>query len=350
MFLRIVRFPSFHTWLFIPIILSLTACELTIIFRPASEDEQTGYVEVFTGTLTPSFTPSSTGTEIPILPLPGTPAPSLTLSPTGFSTQTLPTAPPSPTTSPSSTPTPAEVYAIVSGHGGILLGAVHRGQWLDNDAASVRLQGGAHYEIYENSFFWGKSTGSQPFQITSGACSGEWAINLTPAPPTIGNFLALGGNWPFFPRIPQELTAKIEVYQQVISDLLLEQGIENPIVQLTQLLRIDLEGDGADEVIISATFLEGNTPQTGNYSLVVARKAISTGVQNILLKGEFYPFAQPDHIPHRFIVSNFADLNGDGKLELIVDGIQSNTGQTWVFESEPTAITEVLHLPCRTFP
>ena len=61
------------------------------------------------------------------------------------------------------------------------------------------------------------------------------------------------------------------VYRQAAAAILRAHGIAQPHVQLTQVLRVDLDGDGAPEVLVTATYYQdGIAPHAaaGNYSLV----------------------------------------------------------------------------------
>ena len=67
-----------------------------------------------------------------------------------------------------------------------------------------------------------------------------------------------------------------------------QKGFARPEVHITSVLRVDLDGDGQEEVLVSAT-----TPHTLSkitrpyYSLVMLRKIIQGTVKNALLEGQF---------------------------------------------------------------
>jgi hypothetical protein len=78
---------------------------------------------------------------------------------------------------------------------------------------------------------------------------------------------------------------------EAVGDFLKARGIADPKVQITRILRVDLEGDGEEEVLISATnyfckdksdhsaapFPEApiESPRRGSYSIVILRHVLA---------------------------------------------------------------------------
>ncbi|CAA9275251.1 MAG: hypothetical protein AVDCRST_MAG26-3030 [uncultured Chloroflexia bacterium] len=220
------------------------------------------------------------------------------------------------------TPIPGKpVHPIVDGDTGFLMGGVRAGAWLGPSMTSAHLRGGESYRLYTLAGATGQSSGGAPARQTFDPCSWTTSIALTP-PPAAGA-LAVGGDWNARPRASVDLGTQSEVYRTAIADILHANGIALPDVRLTRVLRIDLEGDGVDEVLISATrLLEGRgSPQVtaGDYSLVALRKVVDGQVRTIMLAADYYRedsiFAAPDE----YTIANLLDLNGDGRVEIVVD-------------------------------
>jgi len=108
-------------------------------------------------------------------------------------------------------------------------------------------------------------------------------------------------------------------------------------VQLTAVQRIDLEGDGVDEVVVSATRLKdgGHIPPVaaGDYSVVVVRKLVAGTVVTLPLVGEYYRQAQELAYPSTHVLATVLDVNGDGTQEIVV--------QSTLWEGTATAIYAV---------
>lgn len=87
-----------------------------------------------------------------------------------------------------------------------------------------------------------------------------------------GVLLSSDISWNPMPRIPKALSAKDATYKKIISDLLIGKGLKNPKVNIDQIYRIDLEGDGKDEVIIRGTnYKDGfsSASKAGDYSFIL---------------------------------------------------------------------------------
>ncbi len=154
--------------------------------------------------------------------------------------------------------------------------------------------------------------------------------------------------WNAMPRVPQALSNKDATYLSLVKTFLIGKGIKTPKVKIDQIYKIDLEGDGEDEVVISATNYNGQDADSraGDYSFVYVRKitgmkdlgkpltrkingkivqvGVASGkapiVENILIAGEFYPTAKKFNAPSKYKLTSIVDLNGDGKMEVIIYG------------------------------
>jgi hypothetical protein len=137
--------------------------------------------------------------------------------------------------------------------------------------------------------------------------------------------IAIGNDapWNAMPRVPKPIDLNDAVYKKAVADTVRTKGIINPKIKLTKAFRVDLEGDGKEEVIIEATnYSDFLTPHArkGTYSFILLRKIISGKVQNIIVSGDFYKRNVEGAAPSKYELSAIADLNGDGKMELIIYG------------------------------
>jgi hypothetical protein len=140
-----------------------------------------------------------------------------------------------------------------------------------------------------------------------------------------GAGIAIGSSakWNFTPRIPQTINVDNRTYKTAVADFLAKKGIARPVVKIQQAYRIDLDGDGRDEVLISATnYKKGlsSDAAVGDYSFVMLRTAKGKAVTDHLLKGDFITRKVDFGAPTQNEISAIADLNGDGKMEIILNG------------------------------
>jgi hypothetical protein len=181
-------------------------------------------------------------------------------------------------------------------------------------------------------------------------CPDTWTVKLSPAPE--GGAIALNAPWNALPRKPRPADVTQPVYVQAVRDFLEEKGLRDPKVHITQILRIDLEGDGEEEVLISATNYftkEKGMPSTataGSYSFVLLRRVVAGKVKTQLVEGEFYPKRKESSAPNKYRVLAVLDLDGDGKMEVIVDSQYYEGGATTIYRCTPEKIEELLSTGC----
>ncbi|HUR98570.1 MAG TPA: hypothetical protein VMZ26_10945 [Pyrinomonadaceae bacterium] len=122
---------------------------------------------------------------------------------------------------------------------------------------------------------------------------------------------------------PQTIDANGSAYKTVVTNFLRKKGIAKPVVRIKEAFRIDLEGDGGEEVVLSATYYKkglSSDAAVGDYSFVIVRKSVGKIVTDHLLKGDFILKKVDFGAPTENHVSAIADLNGDGKMEIVLSG------------------------------
>jgi hypothetical protein len=273
-----------------------------------------------------------------------------------------PVAPPSETAIPNPTPTetqplpasttaPPGFAAIVETGNGFLLGGAQDGAWLEPAAAAGLLTGGERYRLYSGLDDLGEAVGEAPEAITDGPCNGKYVVGLS-LQPGDAPALAVGGGWDVQPRTPVAFSTEAEVYQEAVAAMLLELGLPDADVRLTAVWQIDLEGDGADEVLISATRLpeSAGVPSppvaAGDYSIVMVRKVVGNNVVTFPLEMGVYPEAIDLAYPYRYTILGVLDLNGDGRLEVAVHGLRWEGSAVTVYEIEGASVERVLAASC----
>jgi hypothetical protein len=210
---------------------------------------------------------------------------------------------------------------------GYLLGGSAGGQWLKPEAAAPLIPGGEHYRLYTLTGQAGAGVGRKPAKGED-ACADTLYVTLAPFPVGRGSLVAVGGPWNAMPRTLKITSTGQQVYKEAAAAILKSQGIANPKVNLTQVIRVDLDGDGVEEVLVSATNYDqfkpggGLTPdaRAGDYSLVFLRRLVQGKVVTSIITGEYYPQAKKFNAPAAHRVIGVLDLNGDGILEIVLSG------------------------------
>jgi len=106
----------------------------------------------------------------------------------------------------------------------------------------------------------------------------------------------------------------------MVQDMIAVEGVEDPVTELKQVISVDLDGDGTDEVLLAADNMppdNGTMPGKGDNAILVFRRM--NGDQAIDQTVDSYIYLE-DSEPVTKIsiwVPDCVDLDGDGSLEVI---------------------------------
>jgi len=243
--------------------------------------------------------------------------------------------------------TPGTVIPIVEDNGG-LIGGVKAGKWVKAETFAPSLTGNQEYRSVDwvggAGEIWrgGKPEASDP-------CEDYYQAELEPKS---GSGIALGSaaTWNPVPRIPVAVDLTNPTYVAVVRSIVRARGIARPTVDIKQIYSVDLDGDGTNEVILSATYRksDGLSPSAvaGEYSFLLVRKLVGGKVRNILLASEFHPRAVKFGAISEFNIDAIGDLNGDGKMEVVMGSSYYEGGGTVVYEIQGAVAKEVLSSGC----
>lgn len=252
---------------------------------------------------------------------------SMTTSTTGAGTTS--------TSSSTTTTTPIvleDVPLVVAGQG--VLGWWDGSEWRSVEGVfdgeleplPVSGDGGAEYRLFSVGSEPRTDIGSEPQDLCNGL---GWFIEfddeLFAWDPLAPGAIAISAPWDASPNLVEVLPVS-ETYRQVARDLLATRGIEESEPDIVQLIRTDIDGDGAFEVfgVVERKTAEhgGLIPApAGDYSIAFARFVIDEEVQTAIL-GEWVVEEQTedgfiqDLVVFRY--SAFLDADGDGDDEVAV--------------------------------
>ena len=231
---------------------------------------------------------------------------------------------------------------------GYLLGGSYNGKWMPSEDIATRLNGNVSYKLYSFSDYLCDGIGRIKTDTASGP-NRSAMVTINPDKPDlfkslgVSLYLSLSASWDPYPRKAERLSNASTTYKQIVSNVLKQKGLPVTDPAITQIYKVDLEGDGVDEVVInaqniiksSASGWKENTSvwdsidgvlspvfDKGQYSLVYVRKIINGQVRDIFIyagintKNGSGDFA--DGCPMIWKIQQFADLNGDGKLEIVL--------------------------------
>lgn len=243
----------------------------------------------------------------------------------------------------------ADTFPIIDVRYGYLVGAIESGKRLEPTDATDSVKSGAKLHVYGVTGDVGTvqvlkvDTQNEP-------CPDRPVVKLRPAK-LAKVAVAFAASWNPLPRKPKSVDAKAQQHAEFVRQFLREQGFRDPIVRISQIVSVDLDGDGQDEFVISATHYKNgdeipDESSANTYSFVMVERVIEGKTKTELLDGEFYPEAKADSAPNRFEIAALLDLNGDGKIDIVVRSAYYEGDEITVYEYQPSGVKKVLSVGC----
>ncbi len=133
--------------------------------------------------------------------------------------------------------------------------------------------------------------------------------------------VAISADWVLVPNLVQETTDD-GTYATVASELLAERGLTVASPAIKQVIRTDLEGDGVNEVLVVAEDVPADLlAEAGDYSIAFLQKVVGGEVATSVIGESVVVELAEGETPYilSFTVAAVADLNGDSRMEIVLD-------------------------------
>lgn len=234
------------------------------------------------------------------------------------------------------------VVPIIDVKVGGLMGGVKNGKYLDAKTTFSMLNGEMSYTLFGIKGKIGKLTAT--IEEPDVPCEEFYYAKTGFEEQKQGIAVGDEVNWTVVPRTPQTIDLKSKIYLKVVSDILRAKGLPTAKPRLEQAVRVDLDGDGVDEVVLTASSYTTNiqpSAKAGDYSFVLVRKIVAGKVKNIMVAEEYIKKRIEFGAPSHFEVSAIADLNGDGKMEIILFGEYYEGSGAGVYEIKGDKVVEI---------
>jgi hypothetical protein len=234
---------------------------------------------------------------------------------------------------------PVAIIDLNSGaEGALLLGGWDGKRWVKDEAFHRSVKGGEKYRFYSLVRAQGDAIGSKP--RLSEASGSAYQITVKQPPTGRNDLIGVTGAWNAMARPVKLLSNDLPEYRTAVDAVLKQKKLTGAQAYITRIARVDLEGDGTDEVLISATCrrLARDTGEAlysakkGDYSFVLLRKLSGAKVMTQVLDGGFYPKSSNEVTVNVYSVGGVLDLNGDGVMEVVVRSQYYEGGGASVFE------------------
>ncbi|MBT5581459.1 MAG: hypothetical protein HOJ56_14230 [Acidimicrobiaceae bacterium] len=229
------------------------------------------------------------------------------------------------------------------------------GEWMTTDDGPVPLSEGDVFTLVHVGEPLTQVVGGEVGVWCDGPGIGNSGIDLDFGTEWPDDFpIAVSADWDLIPHTVEVLPNDNATYKAAASELLGFRGVIDPDPPLVQVIRADLEGDGVDEIIVVAernTSGSLNPANPGDYSIAFMRKLIEGEVQSAIL-GSSVVEEPPDEswivALDTYRIAAVADLNGDGRMEIAVNGRYYEGSWTTIYEyiNDDLGTWEVLSVGC----
>ena len=229
-----------------------------------------------------------------------------------------------------------------------VIGGVQDGNWLPASVVADQVGFEQAFDLYANGYAGVAITKDYGTPLSNPPC--EETYIGSDFSTYIPNLVGVAQGWDVTHRPWQETAVDTPVYYAAVADWLVSQGFTLPYVQISRILRVDLEGDGVEEVFISAAYFKdesGHMAEQGDYSIILMRKLIGSEVVTVPVVAELYisPTAELA-FPFTYSLASLLDLNQDGNLELIVEVTRWEGSGVILYQVDGTNVIEALRAVC----
>lgn len=234
--------------------------------------------------------------------------------------------------------TGAQVVPIIEVRTNGLLGGVENGKYLDAKTTFGKLKGEVKYSLYGLPGRTGELTAT--IEAPDVPCE-EFYYAKTGLENQKGVGIGAGRTWNPVPRTPRAINLNDKTYLNIVAGILRAKGLTKSVAKIEQAVKVDLDGDGTDEVVLTASSYGGKIApgaKAGDYSFVLVRKIVGGKAKNIMIAEEYIKRNVEFGAPSRFEISAIVDLNGDGRMEIVQYGEYYEGSGAGAFEITDRAV------------
>lgn len=232
------------------------------------------------------------------------------------------------------------------------VGGVDDGAFMDAASLADRFRGGTSYRLYNLSGAHGQALAPGPpvNEGSEGECADLWRHEMALDPRSPRGFFAglhtRPGTDPL-PRVLEVLDAPLPEHETLLRDFLARRNVADPVVDIAQTVRTDLEGDGLDDYILNAVHDHPDKARKGDYSVVLVLKGVGEGTRTYIIQDEITLEDSP--YPSTLWVNRIVavvDVDGDGVMEILMNGAYLYGGGWDLIRFEQGGFEHILFCGC----
>jgi len=248
----------------------------------------------------------------------------------------------------SASATAQTIHPVLDVKGGYLVGAPVNGTWREGQAIARQVRAGRRYRVFSGTAEIGTRTGTRAVSLDV-PCPETFDVTLEPRRES--GEIAIDASWNVLPRRVTWMSqsAAAASYAGAVREIVARHGIRNADARVTGAVRADLDGDGTEEVIVTAhrqtadgSFHVG----AGDYAIVFVRKLVAGSVRTIMLEEEYHPRAAGETTPNKYAIAGAYDLDGDGVMEVVLRGSYYEGGWTSIHRIRGTTARKLVSVGC----
>lgn len=235
----------------------------------------------------------------------------------------------------------AQIVPFFDVKSGGLLGGSENGKFVDAKTTFDKISGVKDFTVFRP----GRKTTrlAASIEAPSDPCDDFYYVQYKEKQPG-GVGIGDARTWNPLPREVEMRYNDDSVYRRFVREVLDKNGLKKAKVKIEQLFRVDLDGDGRDEVILTASSYGGivsTNAKANDYSFVLLRKIVDGKVKSIIIAEEYIKNNTDFGAPSRYEIASLIDLNGDGKMEIVMFGEYYEGSGASVYEVTNDGISEV---------
>lgn len=182
----------------------------------------------------------------------------------------------------------------------------------------------------------------------SGCGAGERPIvPFDKLPAAEGAYLLVPGTWPAEPKRLTMESAAQPAYEAIAKVALGPSGIKDPKIAIGQAVKADFDGDGTEDIIFTASNSKGDSdPKIGDWSALIIQHTKDGKIETLapvvtLIDEANLEMAEGPTQPLTVVAA--ADIDGDGKLEIVTLGFGAEEHFVDVWSIAPDGMATITY-------